>query len=331
MRNRFISLNVPAVFYEPFLSAAVQTLKPHPRAVTVVTDYMAEGRFAARYFMDRHYRSFAYVGEPDGQVAADTLRRQGFVEELAKNGFQCRCFTRDMGTQALDGDAERPLLVGWLKRLPLHTGLFAVRDMRARTVLALAMEAGLQIPVHLAILGLDDDKCLCETCAPALSSVATDVFSLGYKTGELLDGLLSGEAGKIVVRAPNLRAVTRASTEMDASDDPTVARALSWIRTHLADRLSVEAVAYGIGCPVRRLQWQFQKELGHSIGVEVRRLRLEAAMQMLRTTDKSISCIADMCGFSGASHFGLCLRRTFGTSPARYKKSQGNTLAVEKP
>lgn len=322
MRTRLLSLDVPTVFYEPFLSVDTRTLKPYPRAVTIVTDYMSEGRFAARYFMERHYRSFAYVGERDGPFAADTFRQRGFTEELAKHGFECRCFGRGVRLRTQDGDAERQALTRWLKGLPLHTGIFVVRDMRARKVLALAKEAGLQIPAHLAVLGIDDDRCLCETCSPTLSSISTDVFSLGYKVGGLLDELLSGADGKIVVHVPNLRAVTRASTEMDASDDPVVAKALQWIRGHLADNLSVGNVAAGIGFPVRPLQLRFRNELGRSIGGEVRRLRLEAAMQMLRSTGKSISCIADECGFSGASHFGLCMRKTFGMSPAKYKKSQ---------
>ena len=314
-RDAVIASDIPAVLYDP--SIALGSIRPPKRkdVILMVHDFREEGRFAARYLLDRHYQHFAYVGEAGGAVPADVCREKGFADELGKLGFTYDVDPLTAKRQRIDPVAERTVFREWLRGLPRRTGLFAVRDARAKTVLAAAVEAKVHVPEHVAVLGFDNDTLLCETCTPQLSSIAADLPSFGYACAQMLDRLMAGYRGGVTVQQPRLQIVTRASTSADAIGDPFVAKSLSWIKEHYAEHPSVESVAEGIGCSLKLLQRRFRKALGCSISAEIRRQKTATAMESLKTTGKKLSQIADECGFSSASHLCACIRTETGLTP----------------
>ena len=52
----------------------------------------------------------------------------------------------------------------------------------------------------------------------------------------------------------------------------------------------------------------------------VSELRITAAEKLLDNTDKTIEEIAEICGFSSASYFGLAFKKERGRSPSNYRK-----------
>ena len=52
----------------------------------------------------------------------------------------------------------------------------------------------------------------------------------------------------------------------------------------------------------------------------VSELRITAAEKLLDNTDKTIEEIAEICGFSSASYFGLAFKKERGKSPSNYRK-----------
>ena len=66
---------------------------------------------------------------------------------------------------------------------------------------------------------------------------------------------------------------------------------------------------------------QFLKEqTGKSYTEYVEELRLDHAMQLLRTTDLNITDIAEQCGFSTANTFYKAFRRKYQLSPSAVRK-----------
>lgn len=59
----------------------------------------------------------------------------------------------------------------------------------------------------------------------------------------------------------------------------------------------------------------------------IKNLRLEAAAQMLRETDLSVSEILEKVAFSSSGYFASCFKQVYGLSPKEYRKvnSNGNT------
>ena len=314
-RKRILAAKVPAVLYEPFKSVAY--LKKHRQdyVTSITSDFAEEGRVAARYFIGRHFRNFAYVGSANKYRWIDEQRQVGFSDEVNRHGFQCITFPEHKPSSANDNDRSR--LSEWLHALPHGTGIFCVRDVRALDVISAAAANGIDVPRHVAILGFDDDELLCRTCTPQLSSIYANVQALGYEVAHLLDLLMSGNKGNVIEYRPALSVVTRASSDIDAIGDPFVAKAISWIQTKLAENIGIDSVAEGIGCSTKFLQERFRKSLGCSIGKEIRRQRLEKAMQMIKASGKDLSLVAAACGFSNSAHLCTCIRDATGLTPTQ--------------
>lgn len=318
-RHQFLSARLPTVLIEPFLSPDSKITSP-ANTVTFVNDHAREGRTAAEYFLSRQFKSFAYVGTPE-ETPWSALREQGYVARLREEGLSCTVYAPLPAKERDDFAREMPRLVKWLKNLPPQTAVFVAHDLRARQVLTAADTAKLAVPADIAVLGVDDDELICETASPALSSIPTQDYSLGYSCGRALDELFKGHDGKKVLRTAHTHVTSRASTDLNAVEDAFVAQALNWARKHLSDGASVESVARGINYSKRMLQTRARHTLGHSLGDEIRLIMLTTAAEQLATTDKSVSLIAHECGFTNVSHLSLRFKKHFKMTPLAYRKA----------
>lgn len=320
MRRHFLAARLPTVLIEPFLSPHAG-LRGRPNVVTFVNDHAREGQTAADHFLSLRFKSFAFVGTVES-TPWSRLRKQGFVARLRACGHACRVYPDLTPEEREDFAREMPRLVRWLKELPRPTALFAAHDIRARQILTAADAAGIDVPAHVAVLGVDDDDLICETASPALSSISTRDRSLGYVCGRALDELFKGHPGSKTIQTRHTHVVCRASTDISAVEDPFVARALAWARKNLASGASVTAIAKGIGYSKRLLQTRARNALGATLGDEVRRIMLATAAELLSETDKSVSDIAAECGFTSVSHLSLRFKRRYGQTPLSFRKTR---------
>lgn len=67
----------------------------------------------------------------------------------------------------------------------------------------------------------------------------------------------------------------------------------------------------------------FKKNTGMSIIDYLLKTRLKEAERLLMYTEKPISEVADLCGFSSQQYFYLMFRKHIGTSPSTYRKNNG--------
>lgn len=327
-RKRFLSTGIPTILIEPFLSPQSKIDK-RPKTVTFINDHAREGRTAAEHFLSRHFRSFAFVGTPE-TTPWSTLRGKGFAERLAAAGMTCRHYPHLSKAEREDFACEMPRLVDWLRKLPRPTAVFAAHDIRARQILIAADAAGIDIPNHIAVLGVDDDDLICETATPSLSSIPAGDISLGFACGRALEELFKGHPGGKTIISSHTRVICRASTDLNAVRDPFVARALDWARKHLSDGASVESIAKGIGYSKRMLQARARNALGRPLGEEVRNIMLETASELLINTDKPVSEIAAECGYSSVSHLSQVFKKAYRMTPLSYRHTSPLDLRGKK-
>jgi AraC family transcriptional regulator len=64
----------------------------------------------------------------------------------------------------------------------------------------------------------------------------------------------------------------------------------------------------------------FQRYFGCTLGTFIRKYRIEKALTMIRTTDRSLTDIALECGFADQSHFTRSFKKFTGTLPLHYRK-----------
>lgn len=287
---------------------------------TLICDHVAEGKCAARHFLDRHYAEFAWVGPTHATKWADE-RESGFLAELRKQGMPCHCYREPTGEAKDNFALELPTLARWLKELPRPCAVFVCRDARARQVVTAATEVGIPIPEALAVLGVDNDEIVCTTTEPALSSIATSDHSIGYSAGRALNELILGRSAGGIIRARHPQVVTRMSTDAEAVPDAYVQRALQYVRQHLSEKFNARDLAAQVGIPTQALQSKCEKALGLTLGREIQRIRINAAASLLSGTQKSVEQIAGECGFVSTSYLSLKMKEYFDATPLQYRKS----------
>ena len=318
-RRKYFRTGLPTVLFEPTLDRMDASKRP-ANNVTFFNDHAAEGRTAAEYFLERGYKSFAFVGTPL-PTAWSEARGRGFSSRLSKEGLHPVVYPAPSGAAATDFTVETPILARWLKRLPRTTALLAAHDQRAQQIETAARKASVRIPDDIALLGVDDDTLLCETASPPISSIPVYAPETGRRFGEAMDKLLKGGKTARVVRTCHTRVVTRLSTESFALDDPVVSKALAWAQSHLGERLSVETLSAAANCSVRTLQMKFARTLNRTIRDELAYLRRREAVKLLKETSMPVGEIARVCGFCGPSHLGTCLKNATGMKPLAIRRA----------
>jgi LacI family transcriptional regulator len=110
-------------------------------------------------------------------------------------------------------------------------------------------------------------------------------------------------------------------------DDPEVATALRFIRSHADSTLCVEDALEAVSVGRRSLELRFHRALNRGIWEEIRRVHLERAKALLATTTLSIAAVARSAGYSNYRHLGVEFRQGTGLTPTAYRHRFHNPVA----
>jgi LacI family transcriptional regulator len=197
----------------------------------------------------------------------------------------------------------------------------AYNDGVAVRVIEASHEAELAVPDAVAVLGVDNNDALALMCDPPLSSVMVAAEAIGYRAARaVLTAARGGHEENAFL--PPLGVVTRQSTDVFATSDRVVVRALRFIAEHALERPKVSEVARFAGINRRALERRFQDALERSPFEEIRRVQVLAAQELLAQSEMPLSLVAERAGFSGGKHFSLAFSRACGVSPSTYRKRQ---------
>ena len=310
---------VPVVVCEP---APEMRVPPHPFAdqSRILFDSFGTGCMAARFFLDRGYTRFAFIGDAR-DLYWSRERRQGFLQTVEAVCATCSVYPGPRAAERHDWAIEQPRMQAWLKALPKPIALFAAMDGRARQVLDACMASGINVPDEIAVLGVDDDPFICEATFPTLSSIQANSQQAGYLLAEHLDALMRGKRPRqrVFMAAPT-RVVMRRSTEATAVQDRRIARALTFIWQEAGRRtLCVDDVVRLIGSSRRFAEIHFKNTVGRTIMDEIRRIKLERVCALLAETNLTIGDITRQCGFARESHLAFLFRKRFGLPMSHFR------------
>ena len=93
-----------------------------------------------------------------------------------------------------------------------------------------------------------------------------------------------------------------------------------WIRDNVAADLSAAALADRMHLSLRHFSRVFRLETGMTPAAFVEAARVEAARDLLETTDRSLRDIATACGLGSVETLHRAFRRCTGTTPAEYRR-----------
>ena len=97
-------------------------------------------------------------------------------------------------------------------------------------------------------------------------------------------------------------------------------RVLHYIDTHLGGPILVGDLAAEVDMSVSHFSRSFRTSMRISPAEFVVRRRLEAAQEVMRTTNRSLSRVAMDCGLSDQSHLCRIFRRRVGATPTQWRK-----------
>jgi LacI family transcriptional regulator, galactose operon repressor len=95
--------------------------------------------------------------------------------------------------------------------------------------------------------------------------------------------------------------------------------ALEFLRANVARPITADELQDAVGTSLRTIQIKFQRVLGRSPWDELRRLRLDHAAELLRTTNMKVEAVALRCGFDYLSHFSRAFAQWQGVAPSQYR------------
>jgi AraC-like DNA-binding protein len=111
------------------------------------------------------------------------------------------------------------------------------------------------------------------------------------------------------------------AARMPSGRSPEVRRALELTAQRLDLDPSFDAIAAEIGLAPRSLARRFQHEIGMPWRAALRQIRVLQAIELLATTDDSITTIALASGYSSLSGFQSAFRELTGNTPSEYRAS----------
>lgn len=163
------------------------------------------------------------------------------------------------------------------------------------------------------------------TMTSELLSVATDVANCDFR-GALLDQFLEAKVRETLCY---LIAAMQPDSEADAADmevrlssrdRAALAEARAIVDGTYASPLPLNELARKVGLNRNKLCSGFRSSYGLSVHEYARELRLQKALELLRTGSISITEVAEKVGYGHSSTLTAAIKRRFGVSPRQLKR-----------
>ena len=283
-------------------------------------DNQAVGEMGAEYLLERCFKNYAFCGFPN--VYWSQERSEAFVKRILRAGFEPHLYEPPESHRWSFVEEDREFLCKWLISMPKPIAVMACNDIRGQQVVDACKLTDAIVPDEVAVLGVDDDDLICDSANPPLSSVALGTEKAGYEAAQLLDRMMhrgkKRKWPKTTIHPTHI--VTRQSTDILAIDDPEVAKAASFIRTHRRSEIGVRDVVDATTLARRALEQRFKEILNRSVYQEIRRVRVEQVTKMLLETTMPVYKIALTLGYSSSEHIARPFRKEKGMSPQEYRR-----------
>lgn len=304
-------LNIPII---------VQNYKERSSGISNLTgDYFGTDVIAANFFLHKGYKSFAYYGLTDTVWGRE--RGEGFKKIVSNKGYEVYEFNNRKRVPSEKWSFDVEQVSRWLLSLPKPIALFACDDYYALQITEVCKMYDISIPEEIAVLGVDNDKLLCNISDPQLSSIELDIENGGYEAGKLLHQFIEKKIiAPVDIIIKPVRIVPRASTERFAVSDRHIEQLLQYIDNNYQNPLSVDELTQIIPFSRRVLEKKFKRETGTSVYQYLLDLRIEKFADLLITTDLPLIEAATRSGFTDYKNISRIFTKAKEMTPLQYRK-----------
>ena len=290
-------------------------------AVSLGFDNVNCARTAADLLIKRGLEHFAYVHAPSSAIEAPISYRRGeaFKAYIEGQGFDCAICQR----KAVRGNWAVQLrrLADELSSLPRPCGVMGYNDDRAREVIDACNLAGLKIPEHIQVVGVDNDTHICENIRPRLTSIDAGFIDGGMRAAELLDSLIrNGRRPAQREYTYGVFTVVERDTTMDVKGSARlVTAAQKIIREKACGGITPQDIADALNVSRRLIEIRFREVLNVGVAEAIRTEKLKEVCRRLRDTNRPIDEISYACGFKTPTHLKALFRNTYGTTMRAFR------------
>ena len=99
-----------------------------------------------------------------------------------------------------------------------------------------------------------------------------------------------------------------------------------YLQTHIHESVSLEELAQRFFMSRSYLTRSFRNITGFSVVEYMTYIRIQKAQQLLRESDRSITEIADLCGFGNITYFEKVFKEATGQTPVQYRKNVDTSI-----
>ena len=306
----------------PFVNIA-DSLKASPFP-SVKFDNRAIGRMAAKHLLERETPHYAFLGIQENGV--NNYRLLGYHEILKRRGFSPSAYWLNEFIQSIDSSKRDSAKVPAayekiLKNMPRPVSIFAATDELGYRLLEACNRLRIHSPNEVRVLGVNNERILCNLSRPSLSSIHSDCEAYGWEVAKMLDTLMQGkkpEQAEVLI--PPERVILRGSTDFLKYEDPYVAEAMRYIHNNASKYIDVSDVMSVVPISRRSLERRFTEQVGRSIYKEITRCHIERAKHLLLNSDQSILQIAKESGFNSNVRFEAAFTNSVGVKASTFRK-----------
>lgn len=292
---------------------------PLPR---VSPDDFIIGRMGGEYLLKRGFGQYGFVTHGDSWFSQRRLA--GFIDIVEQRaGRPCHVFDAD----GLYGAESYEPIRDWIEHLPRPIAIMAANDNRGKHVIEAATELGLRVPEDVAVLGVDNNEWVSALTSTPMSSIQLNGHEIGFRAAEVLADLI---AGREVVEHQHILPtgiITRRSTDVIATEDALVSKAMSYIQDHCQQGISVENVLEHLGVSRKTLENRMKRSIGLTPQVAIFKTQVELAKTMLMNSNTSMRKVSIACGFKQQARFNIVFKRITGMTPGQYRQQHMPTDA----
>jgi LacI family transcriptional regulator len=281
----------------------------------------AVARLAANHLLERGFRQFGFWGFPRGYHPGLDHRSDCFRRFIEGAGYPCHVLQEVRRQRPRGWEQEQEWLARWVAGLPKPVGIMTANDDRGLQLLDACRRVQAPVPDQVAVLGVDNDEYLCGLSLPPLSSIDINSEETGYQAAALLDQMMGGK--RPPARLPEIEpagVIVRRSTDVLATQDADVIRAVRFIREHACQSLRVPDVLDHVSVSRATLEPRFRDVLGRTIHQEIHRVRIERAKMLLVETDLPIKQVAQQAGFKTVQYLTRVFHAVAGQPPAAFRR-----------
>jgi len=303
------------------VAIAQDYITPFTEIPNLTGDYYLTGVMAARRLCGHGFKNLGFFGYEN--VCWSDGRLKGFQETLRKvyHIDNLHIFMDRQLSSLWSYDTSA--LQQWLHSLPKPIAIFACDDNQAEILVETCQAAGINVPLEVAVMGVDNDEVTCNLTSPAISSVNMDIEKAGFELAQMVTRMVEDPTypGEDIVIHP-VAVVGRGSTGIQATNDPVVAAAMRFIYQNRMRKILVADVLREVPVSRRLLEQRFKAVTGASLYTVISSLRIDYFAQQLISTSDTVSEIAARMDEPDTKSLSRRFRALKGCTPTEYRKKK---------